>query len=56
MRVPTNEAWVFSAASGQWSRVEYTSEAVPATRLVSQCVVQGNKLWLIGESVVVERG
>lgn len=55
VRVPTNEAWVYTASSGQWSRVECTSssDTVPATRLVSQCVVQGNKLWLIGEGVVV---
>lgn len=49
IRVPTNEAWLYSAASGSWSPVQYSSEAVPATRLVSQCVVVGNKMWLIGE-------
>jgi hypothetical protein len=49
VRVPTNEAWLFSSASGSWSPVQYSSEAVPSTRLVAQCVVVGNKLWLIGE-------
>lgn len=49
VRAPTNEAWLFSAASGAWSPVQYSSEAVPATRLVAQCVVIDNKLWLIGE-------
>jgi hypothetical protein len=49
VRAPTNEAWLYSATSGSWSPVQYSSEAVPATRLVSQCVVVGNKLWLVGE-------
>lgn len=50
-RDPTNEAWLFSKASGSWSPVKYSSEAVPCTRLVAQCVVVGNKLWLIGKSI-----
>lgn len=49
VRVPTNEAWLFSSASGSWSPVQYSSKTVPSTRLVAQCVVVGNKLWLIGE-------
>jgi hypothetical protein len=49
VRLPTNEAWLFSKASGAWSPVKYSSEAVPCTRLVAQCVVVGDKLWLIGE-------
>lgn len=49
VRVPTNEAWLLSKASGAWGPVKYSSEAVPCTRLVAQCVVVGDKLWLIGE-------
>lgn len=47
-RQPTNEAWAFSAADKAWTRITYTSAEVPATRLVSQAVVVGNVLWLIG--------
>lgn len=50
-RDPTNEAWLFSKASGSWIPVKYSSEAVPCTRLVAQCVVVGNKLWLIGKGI-----
>jgi hypothetical protein len=48
LRAPTNEAWLFSAATGAWSRVCYSSAEVPCARLVAQCVVVGDKLWLIG--------
>lgn len=49
-RKPTNEAWLFSAAAGAWSPVACTGGALPPpTRLAAQCVVVGNRLWLIGE-------
>ncbi|WIA33891.1 hypothetical protein OEZ86_006990 [Tetradesmus obliquus] len=47
-RTCTNAAWIYSAKTGAWEPVQYTSAAVPQPRLVSQAVVINNKLWLIG--------
>eukprot|EP00878_Enallax_costatus_P003843 GHUV01004059.1.p1 GENE.GHUV01004059.1~~GHUV01004059.1.p1 ORF type:complete len:362 (+),score=97.55 GHUV01004059.1:149-1234(+) len=47
-RAPTNEAWKYSSTTGSWTKVQYSSTAVPQPRLVSQAVAVGGKLWIIG--------
>ncbi|KAF6248736.1 galactose oxidase [Scenedesmus sp. NREL 46B-D3] len=47
-RACTNSAWIYSAKTAAWEPVQYASGAVPQPRLVSQAVIVGSKLWIIG--------